>query len=440
VVASITRATNEALTRGLQNAMSNSAGQTAIADALNQLESTVNDPALDSSPAALIGKLREQLQVYATNPDNPTVAATTVDAGKRLAFALNEASATVQQIRNQADADMKISVDTVNTLLTKFSALNREIVKGSSDGTDITDQLDARDEVVRNLAEQIGIKTVSRANNDMAIFTDSGLTLFDTVARQVTMVPTTSMAPGSSGNAVYIDGVPVTGSGALMALQSGRINGLATVRDDLTVTYQVQLDEMARGLIETFAERDQSAVPSLSDIPGLFTYPGAPAVPPTGVVMNGLAASISVSSSVDPVVGGDPTLLRDGSIGDPGNPAYVYNTTGAAGFSDRIQALIDGLTTARSFDSASGLASSLDLAGLGSASSGWLEDARQKASYDAEYRITLTERTQDALSRSTGVNLDEEMTTLLDVERAYQTSSKLLTVIDSMFQSLLNAT
>ncbi|MGL4396439.1 MAG: flagellar hook-associated protein FlgK, partial [Hyphomicrobium sp.] len=98
------------MTRGLQNAMSNSAGQTAIADALNQLESTVNDPALDSSPAALIGKLREQLQVYATNPDNPTVAATTVDAGKRLAFALNEASATVQQIRNQADADVKISV------------------------------------------------------------------------------------------------------------------------------------------------------------------------------------------------------------------------------------------------------------------------------------------------------------------------------------------
>ena len=95
---------------------------------------------------------------------------------------------------------------------------------------------------------------------------------------------------------------------------------------------QAQLDEMARGLVTLFAESDQvgGGAPTR---PGLFTYSGAPAMPAAGVVVPGLAASISVSASVDPAQGGDVNLLRDGAISDPGNAAYVYNTSGAAGFS-----------------------------------------------------------------------------------------------------------
>ena len=66
-----------------------------------------------------------------------------------------------------------------------------------------------------------------------------------------------------------------------MPIQSGKLAGLATLRDNATVTYQSQLDEVARGLIEVFKESDQRAVPLLPDVPGLFTYPGAPAMLPT---------------------------------------------------------------------------------------------------------------------------------------------------------------
>ena len=68
------------------------------------------------------------------------------------------------------------------------------------------------------------------------------------------------------------------GAGVMLA-GSGRLTGFAAVRDSATVTYQNQLDEIARGLIEAFAESDQSASPSLPDVPGLFTYPGSPAIP-----------------------------------------------------------------------------------------------------------------------------------------------------------------
>ena len=105
----------------------------------------------------------------------------------------------------------------------------------------------------------------------MAIYTDNGLTLFDTHARSVTFDATTLFSPSTSGNAVMVDGVAVTGNTGLTGSSSGRIAALAQVRDTIAVTYQSQLDEIARGLIQATAESDQSASPTLPDAPGLFT-------------------------------------------------------------------------------------------------------------------------------------------------------------------------
>ena len=110
-----------------------------------------------------------------------------------------------------------------------------------------------------------------------------------------------------------------------MALKSGSIAGLTQLRDTTTVAYQNQLDQIAGGLVSAFSESDQTGG-SAPTIPGLFTYSGAPAMPTTG--QTGLAASIAVSANVDPSQGGTLTRLRDGGIGDPGNSAYVANTTG----------------------------------------------------------------------------------------------------------------
>ena len=230
--------------------------------------------------------------------------------------------------------------------------------------------------------------------------------------------------------------MPITGSGG-MAVESGRLTGLTGIRDDVAVTYQRQLDEIARGLIEMFAESDQSAIPALPDAAGLFTYSGGPAIPPTGTLIAGLAGTISLNASVDPLQGGDPSLLRDGGIA--GDPAYVYNSTGAAGFSDRLQELLDRFQGSLTFDGASGIDTTATLAGFSSSSVGWLQEARRAARDEAEYRTTLLDRSAEALSKETGVNLDEEMTRLLELERSYQASSKLISTIDTMLGSLIAA-
>ena len=339
----IGRAANPRLLHAMLGASSQAAGQQAIVDGLDKLEQTVGDPEDGRSPAALIGALRDAIQLHASAPDDASAARAVLTGARDVADALNSASAATQAARQQADADMASSVEQINTLLARFETLNTEIVRGTQTGSDITEKLDARDKVMADVAQEIGIRVVSRANNDLALYTDSGATLFETKPRLVTMQPTQAFGATTTGNAVFVDGMPVVGGPTAMPLKTGRLAGLAAFRDTVAVTYQNQLDETARGLVEAFAESDQSAVPALPTIPGLFTYSGAPAMPAAGTLMPGLAAEITLSPNADPDQGGVLARLRDGGIGDPLQPAYVYNISGASAYSGRLQGMLDAL-------------------------------------------------------------------------------------------------
>ncbi|MBX9864272.1 MAG: flagellar hook-associated protein FlgK [Hyphomicrobium sp.] len=433
----VTRAEDLVLFRKVLASGSSSAMHSAVLDSLDLLNATINDVELDSSPAALINSLSNALQAYSSQPHNQLAAEAAVRSARDLASSLNSAAATVQQVRNDADLGVQSSVNRINSLLEQFQGLNAQIVKGTITGADVTDFMDQRDEILANLSNEVGIRTVSRADNDMSIYTDSGVTLFDRAPRAVTFQRTSNLTPGMPGSAVYIDGVPVTGANATMPLQSGRIVGLVQARDDISMSYEAQLDEMARVLVTAFAESDQ--VGGGPDVPGLFTYSGATSIPADGVLVSGLASRLRVNANADPDAGGLATRLRDGGISDPLNTDYVYNTTGAASFTDRIDDLISKMNADYTYDPAAKLAATGKLANFSSTSAGWLQEGRKVADDSYQYQSTLYNRSFESFTRTTGVNLDEELSLMLEIERSFQTSSKLISVIDSMYSALLGA-
>jgi len=437
-VGRLDRAADPLLLESYLNANSANQAQGAIGTGLDRLQQTVDDTDLERSPAALIAKLGSALQTYSGAPQDPAVAASVVTAAKDLASALNQASATVTDVRRQADTDIAASVDRINGYLAQVSDLNKQIVFGTRTGADVTDMLDQRDAVLKQLSSEVGIRTVARDDNDIAIYTDSGVTLFDKIPRSVTFSADPLISGSSPGSPVYADGVPIAGTPNIMQIGSGALSGLVTLRDSIAPTYQQQLDEMARGLIETFAETDQSATPTLPPAAGLFTYSGGPALPATGVQIEGLAADIKINANVDPSQGGNVNLLRDGGISNPGNPAYTYNTSGGAAFTDRIQQLLDNIDSPRSFDPDAQLPQTASVANFAKASVSWLEALRQSAQSDGDYRKAVADRAASALSKETGVNLDEEMTRLLELERTFQASSRLINTVDNMMQTLFD--
>ena len=84
---------------------------------------------------------------------------------------------------------------------------------------------------------------------------------------------------------------------------SGKLAGLATLRDDATVTYQSQLDEIARGLIETFAESDQIGRGAARYSRPLHLSRRAGDARRPALISAGLAGTIFVDPSVDQSVG-----------------------------------------------------------------------------------------------------------------------------------------
>jgi flagellar hook-associated protein 1 FlgK len=429
-VASVTNAQNQAVFTNVLSATAASATQSTISGGLTTLATIVGEPGSDTSPAEKLSDLTNALQQYEASPSDSNLASAAVTAARNLASTLNNATTTVQQLREQADSQMTSSVSSVNSLLAQFKTVNQQIVTGTATGADVTDLLDTRNSILTQLSQQIGITTSTGNNNDMSIYTDSGVTLFQNgTASTVTFQPTQTYTAGTTGNAVYIDGIPVTGSSATMPIQTGALAGLANLRDNITVTYQAQLDQTANGLIGAFAETDPSN--SSSSLAGLFTN-GTSTALPTAAQITGLAGSVTVNAAVDPSQGGTATLLGNGIN-------FNYNTSNQGSYDTQLQNYLSNLSTSQSFSSAGGIGTSNTLAGYAAASVSWLGAEQQNVNSESAYQSTLLSTSTTALSNSTGVNLDNEMSQMLDLENSYSATAKLLTTISNMFSALTSA-
>lgn len=428
----IRRAANDLLFRQNLSALSAWSGQNALYSGMDQLGVSVNGVDNASSPSTAIGNLQQALQLYATSPSNQNLGASVVDAAKQVARSLNEGSTAIQDFRTQTDGQIATAVDDLNSLLSQFQDANTAVISGTRSGTDVSDALDQRDALLKKISDYIPVSTFTRGDNDMVVTTGDGTTLFETIPRTVSFAPSAGYTAGAAGNAVYIDNVPISAGAGGNTTASGKLAGLLQLRDSVASTMQSQLDETARGLITAFAE----TAPPLPNAAGLFTWSGAPAVPAAGTLVNGLAASISVNAAMDPSAGGNPTLLRDGGAN---GAAYVANTGGGASYSDLLVAYGDRLDKPMAFDPAAGVSATSSVSDYAANSIGWFEGVRQQASTASDAKEALASRSAEALSNATGVNVDQEMSLLLDLEHTYQASARMMKTVDDMMTALLNA-
>ncbi|MER9169069.1 flagellar hook-associated protein FlgK [Mesorhizobium australicum] len=428
----VQRATNDLLFRQNLGALSAYAGQSALYNGMDQLDVSVNGVDNASSPSTAIGNLQQALQLYATSPSNQNLGSSVIDAAKQVVRSLNEGSKAIQDFRTQTDGQIDTAVKDLNSLLNQFQDANIAVMSGTRSGTDVSDALDQRDALLKKIANYIPVSTFTRGDNDMVITTGDGTTLFETIPRTVSFAPSSGYAAGAAGNTVCIDNVPVSAGSGGNTTASGTIAGLLQLRDGVASTMQSQLDETARGLITAFAE----TAPSMPNAAGLFTWPGAPAVPAAGTLVDGLAGTIKINAAMDPSTGGNPTLLRDGGAN---GAAYVANTTGGASYSNLLVAYGDQLDKPMTFDPSAGISATSSVADYAANSIGWLQGVRQQASTAADAKEALAQRSADALSNATGVNVDQEMSLMLDLEHTYQASARMMKTVDDMMTALLSA-
>ncbi|HWK67462.1 MAG TPA: flagellar hook-associated protein FlgK [Rhizobiaceae bacterium] len=429
----ILRATNASLFRNGLSALSAFSGQAALLDGVQSLTRSVNGVENQGSASILIGKLQQALQSYQTTPSNENLGGNVVESARQIVKSLNEGSAAIQQFRGQMDQEIKTSVSELNDLLARFEQANRAVVNATQSKGDASDWLDERDALLKKISAIVPVSTITRGNNDMVLTTQNGVTLFETVPRTVSFEAIPAYSADAVGNGVFIDGVPLAAGFGSNTDAAGSLAAKLQLRDDVAKTMQGQLDEIARGLISSFAETGPDG--TLTPLAGLFTWPGGPDLPPAGTITPGLAGSIQINAAVDPTAGGDVNKLRDGGIN---GAAYVVNTSGAS-YSALIQKYSENLDKPMTFAPGAGLGENTSVTDFANGAISWLEQTRQQATNAAEAKNALLMQTSQALSNETGVNIDEELSLLLQYEQAYQASARLIKAVDEMLATLLNA-
>ncbi|MBB3592486.1 flagellar hook-associated protein 1 FlgK [Rhizobium sp. BK529] len=429
-VVKISRAQEDALLKQYLRASSQDSAQQTLLSGLQDLKSIMGGNDNETSPETALRTFRDKLGTFRATPGDLIAAQGAITAAQDVVTSLNNASKAVQQQRADADKQIKNQVDSLNSLLKQFETANNAVRKATAGNEDPSNALDDREKVLKQINQIVGVSTVTRSNNDMVLYTADGTTLFETIPRAVSFEPTQSYAAGTVGNKVYVDGVAVNmGSGASTNAQ-GSLASLLQIRDDIAPKFQSQLDEVARGLVNLYQEDGN---------PGLFVWTQANGtaggVPPAGTLINGIAGTIAINDRVVTAKGGDPMRLRDGNINATSTAA---NTTGSSGYSAELDRLYTAMDSGIPFDPTTGLDSNVSILTFATNSIGWLEQNRSDATTAAENTQAASARTDEAYSNETGVNLDEELTLLLDIEQSYKAATKILNAVDEMLKSLLD--
>ncbi|EUC00278.1 flagellar hook-associated protein FlgK [Rhizobium sp. CF080] len=432
----IARSQSEPLLRQTIASSSIASGQRTVLDGLTEIKNLMGGNDNELSPANLIAAFRNDLDAFAGKANDTGIGISFISSARDVATGLNTASNKLQQIRKDADDQIKQNVTDLNALLAKFETVNNQVKNAVASGTDPNDSLDERDGLVKKISEIVGVTSYTRSGNDMVLYTSDGVTLFETVPRKVTFQQTTAFDASTTGNGVYIDGVALKAGDSGNTTAKGSIQGYMQIRDKIAPTFQSQLDEIARGLITSFAETGPTG--ALTPMTGLFTYKDGAgvqqtAIPAAGTIVPGLASRIFVNPVVVPPAG-TPDKVRDGGIN---GATYIVNTGGSS-YADLLDKYNENLTGPMSFAPATEIADAADLLSFSADSMGWLEELRSTATAADETKTAMLSRSLEAFSSNTGVSLDEELSLLLDIEQSYKAGAKLMSTVDDMMKALLD--
>ena len=395
---------------------------------LTEYEGALGTPDQPNSLAARLSEFESSLISASSRPDAPERLQLVANAARDITTTISDASKGVQESRSNADRQIKIQVDLLNTSLENVKELNVQITRTLTTGGDPSALLDSRQAIVDDIGAIVPIRQVPRDNGQVALYSTGGAILLDGGVAEIGFTAVNQVTPfmtieNGSLSGLTINGYPVRSDSDRGALSGGSLGAQFEIRDELGTKAQSQLDAMARDLIERFQDPSVDSTLAPGDT-GLFTDANL-AFDPINEV--GLAARLTLNSAVDERQGGEPWRIRDGinalAPGDVGDSRLLQALSGTLS-SNRIPA--SGDFGAGAF-SATGLVSTLT-SQLGA------------DRYQAEKILSFSSSQFDELTQqllADGVDTDQELQRLLLVEQAYAANVRMIEAADDMMQTIL---
>jgi flagellar hook-associated protein 1 FlgK len=297
----VTRLTNDFLNKELGNTTSDYQKAHATNEFYQLMQNLFGSPGSNSSLADDYAEYRSALEALANNPENAALRFTLVSKATTLAGTINNMANEIQNLRFEAEKEIKASVDRLNTLLVQVENLNTEISRASAAGTSTADLQDQRDLAVRKIAQEIDINTFIASDGKMSVSTKAGIVLIDDRRKEIDYSPAATATSSTVFGAMTVysldadenrssTGLELVTSGVSSSvtsqIASGRIAGILEARDSNLPDLASQLDSLTNMLRDETNKIHSlgSGFPPPNSLTGTRTVALADAFQATGTV------------------------------------------------------------------------------------------------------------------------------------------------------------
>jgi flagellar hook-associated protein 1 FlgK len=369
------------------------------ASTLNGVEGLLNEPGDDGLQAVLDDFYASWHELAASPGTNQAAAGGQVlAAANSLVTQMSFVASGVIERWNNAQSELRVSVSELNQATADLATLNQQIREGTAADRPINELLDRRDSLVRTLADLAGGRAV--------IAKDSTATV---LINNITVVSGDRSMPITLGGGNSLTDAPTDPPKLMMGdvavpVSGGKMAGLLAALGSDMPNVAAQLDGVAIAL--------RDAVNSLHSTG--YTLTGETAVE----FFNGTGAidmAVSVTSTDQLAVASEPGVV-DGT-----NAEKIADLA----LDDKAAEVLDG-------EPGPSVLLRAMAADLGTKLQGLNRAVEVQDSVFA---------TADAASNSdAGVSIDEEMTSLLQYQRSYQASARVISAVDELLDTLINRT
>ena len=373
--------------------------QTTEAATLARLEMTVPEPS-DVGLAAQLGDLYAAWDDLANSPGDSAGRIAVLQQASTVASSLQRISAEMRTMRASSLSETVTVVAQIIETAARIAELNSAVSRANSAGLDPHDLADQRDRLVMSLSELAGIE-VRHGDFGSVDVTLGGTSLVRGGKSEQLRVTETGPLPGGTGlDGVQIqwatDGYPVTVDG-------GSLGGLLNNLNGHIPRALGELDAVAGALV--------SSVNALH-----VTGQGLDPVNDVGLNFWDPAGTTAATIRLSADVANDPSRIAAAAAGSGDLDASI---------AQQIAAL----------HNSPGGADSLyqDMIGR-------LAVETQAATRRVDIQQEVTYQADDARLGVSGVNLDEELASLITTQRSYEAAARLLTTIDEALDTLINRT
>jgi flagellar hook-associated protein 1 len=438
------------------------AGLQTTQTALQSIDAISGTPGQGTDLGSLLGALQDQFSILLNDPSNATQQSAVVASATTLAQGINALSSGTTTQRQTAENNIVAEVGAANSALSTIGGLSAQIVTQQANGQSTADLENQRDAAVQTLSQLLNVNVLEQPDGNMVVTTTSGVTLSTDASPEASSgaspgagplsVTGANVQPGSTyaagGAAGGIGGIMLGGVDVTQLLTGGQLGANITLRDTTLPTYQAELDEFSQNMASQFAAQGLT----------LFTDPTGN-VPSGGSPVQSGYVGFAAEIQVNPTIQANPSLVTDGTTPVAGSPtgasAFTPNPSGGpAGFATLITRVLNytfGAETQSGVPQPAANTTGLGASGTLSAPftapqtlsdfAAAITSAEANDSANTTSQLSIEQATQTTLANQltsqSGVNIDQQMSLMIQLQNAYGANAKVMDVVQNMFTQLL---